>query len=252
MASFVQLYETAFATVDVNGDLSFKISGPRITRTWLGSLTFVGLPGGTLLSVSVGAQAYGQMSAPGPGGLFELLHGISLIATATGLTPGLQATMVLAGADFPADQAPPYFGPSLITATASAGGTPANMPNTPDPLRFSYAGALVAGTTPATDIPGGFISCPPGSEVFLTRLWGQILGGNSVDVTVRVNSYPAYGGPVAVVGFNPITVTATPGGFVLPVAYQVFDLDYVDIVLSNLVAAPIGLACMVDELVVPS
>jgi hypothetical protein len=251
MASFVQLYETSFSTVDANGNLSFQISGPQLTRTWLGSLTFIGLPGGTQIAVSVGAQAYGSMSAPGPGGLFELLHGISLVATASGLTPGVQASMVLAGADFPAAQAPPYFGPSLITATATAG-SGGEVSNTPNELRFSYAGALVAGTSDTTDIPGGFVSCPPGSTTFITRLWGLILGGTSVNVTVRVNTAPAYSGPVDVPDLTGITITPTPGGFILPTALEVFDLDYIDIVLDTLTGTPTGLAAMVDVLVVPT
>lgn len=125
------------------------------------------------------------------------------------------------------------------------------MANTPSPHDFSYAGDLVAGTTADTDIPGFFVSTPPGSQSYLTRLWGKILGGTSVNVVVRVNPYPGYGGAVPVTGWNPITITATPGGFVLPSPLPVNDLDYVDIVLSSLVATPAGLACLVDELCVP-
>ena len=125
------------------------------------------------------------------------------------------------------------------------GGSP-GMSNSPDPLRFSYAGALVAGTSDTTDIPGGFVSCPIGSTAFLTRLWGLILGGTSVNVTVRVNSSPAYSGPVDVPGLTNITITPTPGGFVLPSSLQVYDLDYVDIVLDTLVGSPAGLAALSD------
>lgn len=119
--------------------------------------------------------------------------------------------------------------------------------NSADPIRFSYAGDLVAGTSDDTDIPGAFISCPNGSTCFITRLWGLILGGTSVNVTVRVNSAPAYAGPVDIPDLTNITITPTPGGFILPTAQQVFDLDYVDIVLSDLTDTPAGLACMVDE-----
>lgn len=131
------------------------------------------------------------------------------------------------------------------------GGGPIGSSNSPDPLRFSYAGDLVAGTSDDTDIPGGFISCPPGSTSFLTRLWGVIKGGTSVDVTVTVNSAPSYSGAVPVAGFDPVTITTTPGGFILPTPLQVFDLDLVEIVLSNLIGTPAGLASMVDELIVP-
>ena len=120
------------------------------------------------------------------------------------------------------------------------------MANTKTPHNFSYDAALVAGS-----FPGFFVSVAPGSQAFLTRLWGQILAGASVDVTVRVNSYPAYSGPVDVAGFDPITLTATPGGFVLPTDLEVFDLDYVDLDLSNLVGSPGEMAVQVDELDVP-
>lgn len=129
----------------------------------------------------------------------------------------------------------------------NSGGGDIGTSNTPDPLRFSYAGDLDA----SLPIPGGYISCPPGSTVFLTRLWAEILAGTSVDVTVRVNSAPAYSGPVDVAGLTAITITPTPGGFVLPTPLEVFDLDYVDIVLGSLVGTPAGLAAMVDELLVP-
>jgi hypothetical protein len=169
---------------------------------------------------------------------FHLLTGVDTAVT-IGLPPG--GTMYWWGADF-ADVD--------VEAYNSSGGD-IGMANSPDPLRFSYAGDLVAGTSASTDIPGGYVSCPAGSTAFLTRLWGKILGGTSVDVTVRVNSYPAYAGPVDVPGLDPITITTTDGGFVLPSPLQVFDLDYVDIVLSSLVATPAGLAALVDVIAVP-
>ena len=73
--------------------------------------------------------------------------------------------------------------------------------------------------------------------------------GTSVDVTVRVNSAPSYSGAVDVADLTGITITNSPGGFILPTALQVFDLDYVDIVLSDLVGTPAGLAALVDVLV---
>jgi hypothetical protein len=139
------------------------------------------------------------------------------------------------------------FADTDVLAYNQSGGGGVGSANTPDPLRFSYAGVL-DDTIP---IPGGAISCPPGSECFLTRLWAFILAGTSVDVTVYVNSYPAYAGPVAVSGFDPITVTTTPGGFVLPTPLQVFDLDIVSIAISDLVDSPADLGCMVDELLTP-
>jgi hypothetical protein len=243
VASFVQLYETSSGTVDANGNLTFTISGPRITRTWLGSLTFVGLPGGTLINVSVGAQAYGQMSAPGPGGLFELLHGISLVATTSGLTPGLQATMVLAGADFPANQAPPYFGPSLITATATAGGGSTKMANTNTPHNFSVKGPLVVPASTSDDIPGFQVSTPVGAASLLTRVSGFIIAGTSYTFTVFVN-----GAPVA--DWTGLVFTPTASGLSLLTPLAVNDLDYVYITATAVSGSPIGLVCLVDEVVV--
>jgi hypothetical protein len=240
---FVQLYQTSFATVDANGDVSFEIVGPQVTRTWLGSLTFVGLPGGTLISVSVGAQAYGQMSAPGPGGLFELLHGISLVATATGLTPGLQVSMILAGADFPAAQAPPYFGPSLITATATAGSGGFGMANTNTPHNFSVKGALVVPASASDDIPGFQVSTPVGAASFLTRVSGFILSGTSYTFTVFVNGTP-------VTAWTGLEFTTTPSGLALLTPLAVADLDYVNITATAVDGSPIGLVCLVDEVVV--
>lgn len=123
------------------------------------------------------------------------------------------------------------------------------VPNTPTPHDFSYDAPLVAGS-----FPGFFVSTPAGSKSYLTRLWGTILAGTSVDVTVRVSTYlnPGYAAPVNVAGWDPITIDATPGGLVLPTQLEVFDLDYVDVDLSNLVAAPGEMALLVDELVVPS
>lgn len=240
---FVQLYQTSFATVDANGDLKFTINGPQLTRTWLGSVTFVGLPGGTQVLISVGAQAYGAMSAPGPGGLFELLHGISLVATTSGLTPGLQASLVFAGADFPANQAPPYFGPSLITATASAGGGSTKMANTNTPHNFSVKGPLVVPASSSDDIPGFQVSTPVGAASFLTRVSGFILDGTSYTFTVFVN-----GAPVA--DWTGLVFTTTPSGLSLLTPLAVNDLDYVNITATAVSGSPIGLVCLVDEVVV--
>ena len=88
------------------------------------------------------------------------------------------------------------------------------MPNTNTPHNFSYLGNLTASAT--TPVPGFFVSTPPGSQSFLSRLWGQILGGTSVAVQVRRNAYPAYSGAVPITGWNTVTITTTPGGFVLP------------------------------------
>jgi hypothetical protein len=148
-----------------------------------------------------------------------------------------------------------YWGADLADTDVFAfdqNGGSGGMSNTPNPIRFSYAGDLVAGTSDDTDIPGAFVDVEPGSTGYITRLWGLILGGTSVNVTVRVNSAPAYAGPVAIPDLTNITITPTPGGFVLPTPQQVYDLDYVDIVLSDLVDTPAGLGCFVGEISVPS
>jgi hypothetical protein len=139
------------------------------------------------------------------------------------------------------------FADTDVLAYDQSGGGGVGSANSPDPLRFSYAGDLDASLA----IPGGAVSCPPGATAFITRLWAWILAGTSVDVTVRVNSYPAYSGPVDVSGLTAITITTTPDGFVLPTPLQVFDLDIVDIVLSSLVGTPAGLGAMADTLIVP-
>jgi hypothetical protein len=150
----------------------------------------------------------------------------------------------------PAQASQVWWGADLADVDATVytpSGGDIGMANTPNPLRFTYAGTLDA----SVPIPGGAVSCPNGSTTFLTRLWAWILAGTSVDVTVRVNSAPAYSGPVDVPDLTNITVTSTPGGFVLPTSLQVFDLDIVDIVVSSLSGAPAGLGALVDVAVVP-
>jgi hypothetical protein len=151
--------------------------------------------------------------------------------------------MILAGADFPADQAPPYFGPSLITATASAGGSPAIMANTNTPHNFSVKGALVVPGTPADDIPGFQVSTPVGAASFLTRVHGFILSGTSYTFTVFVN-----GAPVA--AWTGLVFTTVASGLSLLTPLAVNDLDYVNITATNVTGSPIGLVCLVDEVVV--
>jgi hypothetical protein len=130
----------------------------------------------------------------------------------------------------------------VLAYNQSGGG--AGMANISIPHNFSYLGTLAAGVSAATDIPGFFVDTPPGFQSYLARLWAKVLGGASVNVTARVNG-------TAVAGWNPITVTTTAGGLVLPTALAVNDLDYVDIVLSSLTGTPLGLACQVTETQVP-
>jgi len=114
----VQLYQTAFPVVAADGTVTLVIDGPRFNRTWQGTLSILGVPGGTPFAITVGAQAYGTLYAPGPGGPFQLLTGQRLVAQASGLTAGIIVEGILAGIDQPKEAATPWLGPTLVNSVA--------------------------------------------------------------------------------------------------------------------------------------
>lgn len=114
----IQLYQTAQATADSGGNASFKFPGPGLTRTWQGTVTILGATQGTPWTISIGAQAFGILYAPGPSGPYQLLHGQILTATTAGLTAGAQFTAILSGVDDPSQEATPYTGPTIVTSVA--------------------------------------------------------------------------------------------------------------------------------------
>lgn len=123
----VQLYETATGVVNAAGGVSLTFNGPKLGRTWQGTVSILGAPVAQAFTLSVGAQAFGIVYAPGPCGPYQMLHGqaISLVAT-SGLTVGSTITLILSGVDDPSEKATPYTGPTSATAAAVA--TPAGAP----------------------------------------------------------------------------------------------------------------------------
>ena len=121
--TFAPLYETSQATVDANGNVTLTIFGPRLDRVWMGTLTINGATSGVPFQVTVGAQPFGTVLAPGPGGPFQLFRGINLTLAASGtaMTQGTLITAVLAGTDFAKETAPPYIGPTSVTSVNSGG-----------------------------------------------------------------------------------------------------------------------------------
>lgn len=123
----VQLYETAVGTVNASGGVSLSFNGPKLGRTWQGTVSILGAPVSQAFTLSVGAQAFGTTYAPGPAGPFQMLRGQSLsLAATSGLTPGTVITAILSGVDDPSEKATPYTGPTSVTAAAVA--TPAGSP----------------------------------------------------------------------------------------------------------------------------
>lgn len=216
MTSFVQLYATQIANADASGNVTITINGPRLNRTWLGSLTLLGAPQGTGFTVSVGAQKYGTLYSPGPGGLFELMTGQNLVATASGLTVGTQVTALLAGADYPKDQAPPYFGPVLVTAVSSGGPTNVLPLALYDELSIDWAWS---GTTVLPSGATGYI--PPKR---IPRLAGQV-------VTIKgVQYWGRTGGDIFKLQYNgvdlgaPTTWTTVTGTWTVDTASAIFPI----------------------------
>jgi len=123
----VQLYETATGLVNSSGGVILTFNGPRLNRTWQGTVSILGAPVSQVFTLSVGAQAFGMVYAPGPCGPYQMLLGqpLSLVAT-SGLPVGTTVTAILSGVDDPSERATPYTGPTAVTAAAVA--TPAGSP----------------------------------------------------------------------------------------------------------------------------
>jgi len=117
----VQLYQTLGATADSTGNCTMKINGPGFGRTWQGTVTILGSPQGTEWTISIGAQSFGQIYAPGPAGPYQLLTGQTLQLSASGLAVGTKCTAIFSGVDDPKEAATPYTGPTITTSVTLGG-----------------------------------------------------------------------------------------------------------------------------------
>lgn len=115
----VQLYETASSVANPLGNVILQFPGPGFGRTWQGTVSVLGSPQGTEWNVSIGAQAFGTINAPGPGGPYQLFAGQSITLSAAGLTAGSQYSAILSGGDYSKDDAPPYGGPTIVNSVVA-------------------------------------------------------------------------------------------------------------------------------------
>lgn len=166
----VQLYETASSIATLLGNVTLQFHGPGFGRTWQGTVSVLASPQGTEWTVSIGAQAFGVLNAPGPAGPYQLLTGQTITLTAAGLTAGVQYSAILSGGDYAKDEAPPYGGPTIVNAVVGTV-TPASSALAFNVMAYGAVGNGVADdtvpiqaaiTAALANSLGGIVFFPPG------------------------------------------------------------------------------------------